>query len=94
MTPEHEKELYLRVDEVLHYLWDPVGVSHMPMARDEYQSYIPQVVALLNENASVEQIASYLNAVATKRMGLSENCDAALHVAGVLLEWKAALTAT
>jgi hypothetical protein len=93
MSKQHEKELYLRVDEVLHYLWDPIGVSGIPMARDEYQSYVPQVVMLLKENANAEQIANYLNEVVTKRMGLSENLDATLHVVAVLLDWKAALTA-
>jgi len=31
-----EKELYRRTDEILHYLWDPIGVSDTPQARDEY----------------------------------------------------------
>ena len=92
MTTQHEKELYRRVDEVLHYLWDPIGVSGIPLARDEYQSYVPQVVRLLNENANADQVSGYLNEVVTKRMGLSENVDATLHVVGVLLDWKAALT--
>jgi hypothetical protein len=92
MSIQREKDLYQRVDEVLHYLWDPIGVAAIPMARDEYQSYVPQVVTLLNENASVEQITDYLNEVATQRMGLSENLDATLDVVSVLLDWKAALT--
>jgi hypothetical protein len=88
MSAEHEKELYLRVDEVLHYVWDPIGVSGNPMARDEYQSYVPQVVRLLNENANAEQITSYLNQVVTERMGLPRNLDATLNVVAVLLDWK------
>jgi hypothetical protein len=93
MSIQREKDLYQRVDEVLHYLWDPIGVAAIPMARDEYQSYVPQVVTLLNENANVEQITDYLNEVVTQRMGLSENLDATLHVVAVLLDWKAAVTA-
>jgi hypothetical protein len=92
MSAEHEKELYLRVDEVLHYVWDPIGVSGNPMARDEYQSYVPQVVRLLNENANAEQITSYLNQVVTERMGLPRNLDATLNVVAVLLDWKETLT--
>ena len=93
MSTQREKYLYQRVDEVLHYLWDPIGVAAIPMARDEYQSYVPQVVTLLNENANAAQIADYLNEVVTQRMGLSENLDATLHVVAVLLDCKAALTA-
>ncbi len=37
-----ENELYRRTHEVLHYIWDPVGVSDEPRARDEYQGYLPQ----------------------------------------------------
>lgn len=92
MSTQDEKELYRRVDEVLHYLWDPIGVSGIPLARDEYQSYVPQVFALLNENANTERIAGYLNEVVTKRMGLRENADATLHVVAVLQDWKTALT--
>ena len=34
-----DEELYRRVDEVLHYLWDPIGVAGIPEARDEYYGY-------------------------------------------------------
>lgn len=87
----HDRELFRRVDEVLHYLWDPIGVSGIPLARDEYQSYVPQVVALLDENSDAEQLARYLNEVVTERMGLSENADATLQVVAILLDWKVTL---
>lgn len=41
-----ERELYQRVDEVLHYVWDPIGVSDAPEARDEYFSYLPIVFGM------------------------------------------------
>jgi hypothetical protein len=37
----HQDELYRRTDEVLHYIWDPIGVAGVPEARDEYDSYLP-----------------------------------------------------
>lgn len=33
-------ELYRRVDEVLFYVWDPIGVANSPAARDEYYGYL------------------------------------------------------
>jgi hypothetical protein len=87
MSARNQKELYRRVDEVMHYVWDPISVSDMPMARDEYESYVPQVVRLLNENANEEQIASYLNEIVTERMGLQSNLDATSDVVSVLLDW-------
>jgi hypothetical protein len=35
LSPE-QNELYKRVDEVLHYVWDSIGVAGEPHARDEY----------------------------------------------------------
>ncbi|WP_206074056.1 MULTISPECIES: hypothetical protein [unclassified Polaromonas] len=66
-----ELALYRAVDEVPHYIGDPVGVSGVPEARDEYQGYLPQVFELLQEKQSAETIANYLGMVATERMGLS-----------------------
>lgn len=37
-------ELERRVDEVLFYIWDPIGVNSYVSARAEYRSYIPQVL--------------------------------------------------
>jgi hypothetical protein len=93
MSSHDENELYQRVDEVLLYLWDPIGVSGIPAARGEYETYVPQVFALLNGDANRERIAGYLNWVVTERMGLAENAEATLRVVNVLQEWKATLTA-
>jgi hypothetical protein len=87
MCPE-DKELYQRADEVLHYVWDPIGVANAPMARDEYHGYLPQVFRLTKENETPEAIAAYLEEVATKRMGFNPNQKQALEVAALLLEWK------
>lgn len=81
-------ELYQRTDEVLHYLWDPIGVAAEPMARDEYQAYLPQVFGLLKDNATEEKIAAYLETVATERMGFNASLKQSNHIASVLLEWK------
>ena len=87
MSPSDE-ELYRRVDEVLHYVWDPIGISSEPMARDEYYSYLPQVLSLLKENAGTERLAAHLSRISTEQMGLTENRSKDLRVAEVLLAWK------
>lgn len=85
----HDAELYQRVDEVLHYVWDPIGVAGEPMARDEYYAYLPTVFSLLKQSAdSREKIAQYLDYVVTDRMGLPENRKATLDVVDILLDWK------
>ena len=58
-TPERQ-ELFARIDEVLHYIWDPIGVCEMPEVRDEYASYVPAVMKLLDDGADRDQIVAYL----------------------------------
>lgn len=67
-----EIELYRAVDEILFYVWDPIGVSHNPEARDEYQSYLPQVFGLLVKGSAEAELLSYLKSV-TEYMGLQPN---------------------
>ncbi|MGC5989666.1 hypothetical protein [Ralstonia pseudosolanacearum] len=83
-----ELELYRRVDEVLYYVWDPIGVSHSPAARDEYQRYLPKVFAMLREGACALSVAAYLNDVATARIGLEARPEHCKRVAELLLDWK------
>jgi hypothetical protein len=86
--PPLELELYQRTDEVLHYLWDPIGVSTDPEARDEYYGYLPMVYGLLKAGASAQKIAAYLTDIATQRMGLSPNHAHDLKIAELLLRWR------
>lgn len=82
-----DQALYRAVDEVLHYVWDPIGVSGEPQARDEYHGYLPHVFGLLLNGASEERIAAYLSEVVTARMGLSANSQHDREVANLLLNW-------
>ena len=86
-----DEELLQRVDEVLHYLWDPIGVRGVPEARDEYRTYTPQVFSLLKNSASAEKVAQYLNTVATDRMGLQGNLANDRETAEVLVNWEQVL---
>lgn len=70
LSPEH-KELFRRVDEVLHYVWDPIGVAGTPDACDEYDSYAPHVFSMLLHEAPSAEIAQFLVTTETEAMGLS-----------------------
>lgn len=90
MSPEH-KELYQRVDEVLHYLWDPIGVSGVPEARDEYDSYLPHVFSLLVRRAEAQEITDFLDHTTTQPMGLSDTERGRAHskeVVDILERWR------
>ncbi|WP_234843641.1 hypothetical protein [Sinorhizobium meliloti] len=71
------------IREVLLHAWDPIGISSLPEASDEYDVYADDVLGMLvNEGAPAEHIANYLLEIATEHMGLSDNglverCDRA-----------------
>jgi hypothetical protein len=84
-----EIELYQRVDEVLHYMWDPIGVAGQATARDEYYGYLPTVFSLIEQDDNNdEKIAAYLVHVARDRMELPEKREHALEIAAILRDWK------
>ena len=86
--PPNELELYKRCDEVLHYLWDPIGISNAPGARDEYESYLPEIFKLLLGGAGMDQIADHLVWVETERMGMPPDRVRATDTASVLIGWR------
>ncbi|MBW4483919.1 MAG: hypothetical protein KME14_15360 [Tildeniella torsiva UHER 1998/13D] len=90
MSPP-DKELYRRTGEVLHYLWDPIGVAGIPGARDEYDAYLPQVFSLLKAGAGADKIADYLTEVSTQAIGLGSNRERDRQIADLLLGWETRL---
>jgi hypothetical protein len=90
-SSKYDDELHTRIDEVLHYIWDPIGVRGEPHARDEYGSYVSQVYALLQCDATAEQIAAHLDKIATEGMGLNSNIEHSLLTAHNLMDWRATL---
>jgi len=69
--PPDQLELYKRIDEILFYKWDPIGISDSDWARNEYHSYLPRVFSYAMQSVSPESITTYLGVVTTENMGLS-----------------------
>jgi hypothetical protein len=68
------RENRARVREILLRDWDPIGVSGIPEAADEYDTYANRAyVMLMDEGATVSEIAGYLYTVATEHMGLTDH---------------------
>jgi len=86
--------LHRRCDEVLYYVWDPIGVSGIPQARDEYESYVPHVCALLRDGAGQEAIAEYLASAVGEAMGLKPDVARGHEVASILVNWAEFLEAS
>ena len=83
-----EKELFKRTDEVLHYLWDPIGVADVPEARDEYHGYLPQIFMMIKGNKSEEEISSYMSKIQSEEIGIAANKNKISEVVKILIRWK------
>lgn len=82
----YEKDVFRSCNEVLHYIWDPIGVAGSPHARDEYESYVPGVVSLLFADANATSIAKHLTQITIDSMGLSASRQRDLETAELLIE--------
>ncbi|WP_426802944.1 hypothetical protein [Xanthomonas campestris] len=88
LTPEQEV-LHRAVGEVLHYIWDPIGVAGIAQARDEYDGYVDDICTLLWQDAGSDLIAEHLVEIAEHRMGLPGTEHLAELAACKLIEWRA-----
>jgi hypothetical protein len=85
------RELQRRVDEVLFYVWDPIGVSNEPYARGEYESYVPKILQLVEENDDIQPISTYLANIISTNMSLSPDKKQCDYTAEILLKHKMAV---
>jgi hypothetical protein len=81
-------ELERRVDEVLYYIWDPIGVSDQPCAREEYGSYVPYVLQLVEHSDDADLISADLANIVRANMGLSPDTAQCDRAANMLLRHK------
>ena len=88
--PPKEMELYRRIDEILFYKWDPIGVSDSAWARDEYQSYLPTVFKQAMDNSTALEIATQLSEY-TEYIGMPATVEQELEVAELILAVKESL---
>lgn len=81
-----DKELYGRIDEILFFQWDPLGVSYAVEVRDEYRTYTPKIYSLLKNSAIVTDIARELKRLENEWMGVAINEQQREEVAEILPE--------
>ncbi len=85
MSPQ--ERFVLRVDEVLHYIWDPLDVAGIPAVRDEYRGYVAQSVKLARTNGE-QALISYFHQVETRTMGVTGDPNKCAEVAAIIMNWK------
>lgn len=83
-------QLYRLCNEVLFYVWDPIGVSTSAAARDEYDAYAKTVFKYLQDDKNAKKIADYLGKVRTTSIGLPAEPREDRKVAELLVTWREA----
>ena len=72
---EHIRLSNRYINEVLPYVWDPIGVAGMPQTRDEYDSYVPGVFKLVEGGANKNEIAVQFYKIGRKVWCMSRSAD-------------------
>ena len=85
---ERVKALQRPVGEILHHVWDPIGVAGFPQARDEYDSYVAQVVGRLAQGADEGTIIEFLSEIGRQRMGLEPAAERVQMAAAALIRYR------
>lgn len=83
-----DRELLRAIGEVLHYVWDPIGVAGVPQARDEYDGYVGSIFTLLRSGASTSAISSHLEGIVVAHLGLPGRKERSDEAASVLADWR------
>ena len=82
---QKELELFKQCDEILYYVWDPIGCDGNPAARDEYSSYVKRTVELLLAEKSEEELANHLLQLQMQHMGMKPDPERAEKAADLLV---------
>jgi hypothetical protein len=83
---ERARRYHGAIKTTLLHEWDPIGVSDVPEAQDEYDSYIPGIHKMLISRSTEQEVSDYLWEIETKHMGLLGNRRHTEAVAGKLVQ--------
>jgi len=67
---QRAREIQESIRQVLLQDWDPIGVSEVPEAQDEYDSYVGGVYRLLASGASEDEIIGHLYRIEADTVGM------------------------
>jgi hypothetical protein len=73
------------IRDVLLREWDPIGISDVIEAQDEYDNYVGPVYSILERGGTEESLFEYLWWVETQHMGLIGQREQTEHIAARLI---------
>ena len=76
-----KSKLWIKIDKLLWEEWDPIGVNACGGLDDEYSSYVPSIIKLVEERADEFKIAKLLYQHANVNMGLQSALERHIEIA-------------
>ncbi len=73
------------IDKILWEDWDPIGINDVA-PRDEYRSYVPQILNLIMNKKSASEIADRLYYIETEVIGVIGNKERCGKIAEKMIE--------
>lgn len=83
MTSHSANFLTMRAQLLKH--WDPIGIKDSEQCHDEYDSYIPSILSLIDSGVALDELAQFLDDIVSEQMGLRSNMAESAKVAALLL---------
>lgn len=68
---KHARRDYVAIREIVLREWDPIGVSHLPEAQDEYDGYVYLIYGVIARQEPRHRLVELLWDIETSRMGLT-----------------------
>jgi IS30 family transposase len=78
---DRARQIKESIRRVLLHDWDPIGVSAVPEAQHEYDSYVGGIYRLLASGASTDEVAKHLAHIERDSMRLSTSANSVTNVA-------------
>lgn len=83
---ERARRYHAAIKKTLLSEWDPIGISDVPEAQDEYDSYVSGIHKMLVSRSTEQEVFEYLWEIETQHMGLLGNRRHTEQVAGKLVQ--------
>ena len=83
---DRAKTYHNLIKKVLLHEWDPIGVSDIPEAQDEYDSYVGGVYKRLISRTKENDLFEYLWNIETDHMGLTGDRQHTMNITKKLLD--------
>jgi hypothetical protein len=83
---QKQKDAYTRMDEILFYLWDPIGMGRTNWARNEYESYVSKLYEIAMAADDPKPIQEYLEWITREMLDMFNGFEKNVET-GELIFW-------